>query len=208
MSRRYVFPLAVLLLFAMLAVPHSTARAFARSDEAALSCDGFSSSGPANAPFVFLAVSINYSGEWDYYTVVPVVDGRYTGHLSFPKQPEGTPIHYALWGALANVGINDPGAYDGDEWASTGGDNPDAIPCAAIPFAGPGLPSGFVLKTITCDVAVFDSPGGKPVGSNQVKAGQTWYVSPAAQTDGAGEDWIEIFVSGFTNGYVPSRCVN
>jgi hypothetical protein len=75
-------------------------------------------------------------------------------------------------------------------------------------FNGPELPEGFVLKTITCDVAVYDAPGGKPVGSNAIKGGQTWYVNPTPKKDAAGKSWTEIFVAGFTNGYVPTSCVH
>jgi hypothetical protein len=74
--------------------------------------------------------------------------------------------------------------------------------------AGPPIPSGFVLKTITCDVAVFDAPGGSPVGSNKIVGGQTWYVNPTPKKDAAGKSWTEVFVAGYTNGYVPTSCVH
>ncbi|MBX3083416.1 MAG: hypothetical protein KF716_17415 [Anaerolineae bacterium] len=74
-------------------------------------------------------------------------------------------------------------------------------------FAGRGIPDGFVLRTITCTVAVFDSPGGSAVGDNRVLGGQTWYVNPKATKTAAGESWTEIFVSGTTNGWIPTRCV-
>src|SRR5690606_35117126 len=34
------------------------------------------------------------------------------------------------------------------------------------------------LATIICDVAVFDTPGGIPVGGHRLLAGQTWFVKP------------------------------
>ena len=71
---------------------------------------------------------------------------------------------------------------------------------------GPGIPNGFVLRTITCDVAVYDSPAGNAVGGARIRAGQTWYVSPTTSAGSA--DWTEIFVGGFTNGYIPTACVN
>jgi hypothetical protein len=73
---------------------------------------------------------------------------------------------------------------------------------------GPAIPSGFVLKTLTCNVAVFDAPGGKPVGSNAITSGQTWYVNPTPKKDAAGKLWTEIFVAGYSNGYVPTSCVH
>jgi uncharacterized surface protein with fasciclin (FAS1) repeats len=83
------------------------------------------------------------------------------------------------------------------------------IPAASTTAArpGPGLPSGFELRFISCDVAVFDTPGGTPVGSNRILAGQTWYVNPTTKDDAAGRSWTEIFVSGTTNGWIPTDCV-
>jgi hypothetical protein len=83
--------------------------------------------------------------------------------------------------------------------------------CAGLPdgnFAGPGVPAGFVLKTITCNVAVYDAPGGKPVGSNAITSGQTWYVNPTPKKDAAGKSWTEVFVAGYSNGFVPTSCVH
>ncbi len=75
-------------------------------------------------------------------------------------------------------------------------------------FEGPGIPAGFVLKTITCNVAVYDAPGGKPVGTNAITGGQTWYVNPTPKNDAAGKSWTEIFVAGYNNGFVPTSCVH
>jgi hypothetical protein len=83
--------------------------------------------------------------------------------------------------------------------------------CDGLPngsFDGPGIPSGFVLKTITCNVAVYDAPGGKPVGDNAVTVGQTWYGNPKPKKDAAGKSWTGIFVAGYINGFVPTRCVH
>ncbi len=80
--------------------------------------------------------------------------------------------------------------------------------CSDPAFQGPPIPSGFVLKTITCDVPVYDAPGGKPVGSNAITAGQTWYVNPTPVKAPNGEQWTEIFVAGYSTGFVPTRCVH
>ena len=71
---------------------------------------------------------------------------------------------------------------------------------------GPSVPSGFVLRTITCNVAVYDAPGGSPVGSNMVTGGQTWFVNPTPAKDAAGKSWTEIFVGGFSDGFIPTSC--
>ena len=77
---------------------------------------------------------------------------------------------------------------------------------AVIP--GPPIPGSFVLHTITCTVAVFDSPGGNPVGSNVITGGQTWFVNPTPVLDKHGKSWTEVFVGGYINGYIPTSCVH
>jgi hypothetical protein len=74
------------------------------------------------------------------------------------------------------------------------------------PFSGPSVPKEFVLRTITCDVAVFDEPGGNPVGDNRIKQGQTWYVSNESVKDKNGKLWTAVFVSSFDIPYIPTEC--
>jgi hypothetical protein len=40
-----------------------------------------------------------------------------------------------------------------------------------------------------------------------VYAGQTWFVNPASKAGGDGQNYTEIFVGGWKNGYIPSVCV-
>jgi hypothetical protein len=77
----------------------------------------------------------------------------------------------------------------------------------AVSAPSPSVPDGFVLKTITCTTAVFNMPGGQPVGENRITAGQTWYISPEPQSDSSGKSWTEVFVSGYENAWVWSNCV-
>ncbi len=72
---------------------------------------------------------------------------------------------------------------------------------------GPYVPNGFVLRTITCTTAVFDVPGGQPVGDNMIQTGQTWYVNPVSVADAQGTAWTEIYVSGPMNAYIWTSCV-
>ena len=74
-------------------------------------------------------------------------------------------------------------------------------------FEGAYIPAGFVLRTINCDVAVYDSAGGSPVGSNAITSGQTWFVNATPVKAADGTLWTEIFVSGFNNGFIPTSCV-
>jgi hypothetical protein len=72
---------------------------------------------------------------------------------------------------------------------------------------GPIRPTDFVQKQITCDVAVFDEPGGRPVGQNRLKNGQVWYVNPNPVTARDGESWTAVFVSSNNLGFIPTKCV-
>ena len=82
---------------------------------------------------------------------------------------------------------------------TTGGGQP-------IPTATPV--GAFALRLIVCDTPVYDAPGGRPVGDNRVRAGQTWYVNPVPVRDAAGGLWTAINVSGSNLAYIPARCVS
>jgi hypothetical protein len=73
--------------------------------------------------------------------------------------------------------------------------------------AGAPIPAGFILRTINCDVAVFDSPDGHPVGDNRILSGQSWYVNPKSVKGPRGDSWTEIFVSSALNPFIPTKCV-
>lgn len=76
-----------------------------------------------------------------------------------------------------------------------------------LEFGGPAVPAGWVQKTITCDVAVFDQPGGNPVGSDRIKAGQVFYVNPTPKDAPDGESWSQVFVSSSPSPWIPTKCV-
>ena len=123
--------------------------------------------------------------------------GTYTFTIPFSTpQPDGTVIE------INEIHLHSSGGPDDYAIVAYG-----YYPCSEG-FAGRGIPAGFELRTITCDVAVFDKAAGQPVGDNRIKAGQTWYVNPETTTTAGGESWSEVFVSGLVNGWIPSRCVN
>jgi hypothetical protein len=78
---------------------------------------------------------------------------------------------------------------------------------AAATFQGYPIPSGFVLRTITCDTAVYDVAGGTPVSGAAITAGQTWFVNPTPVT-AAGRAWTEVFLAGPHNAFIPASCVS
>jgi len=79
---------------------------------------------------------------------------------------------------------------------------------AVIQFAGPAVPAGFVLRVITCNTPIYNTPGGTPVGSNAILAGQSWFVNPTSVKDRRGRRWTEVFAGGYSTGFVLTRCVS
>jgi len=74
---------------------------------------------------------------------------------------------------------------------------------------GPQVPGGFVLKQVTCTTPINIQPSGtQTAGSAVVVAGQRWYVSPTPIKDKTGKSWTELFDGGYSDGYIPTSCVN
>lgn len=125
--------------------------------------------------------------------------GSYGGTISFPEQPANSILYVDI--STYPLSATSFADWDLEQYAY------GFINCSNSGFSGPSVPSGAELKTITCDVAVFDEPGGQPVGDNRIKAGQTWYVLPGVKADAKGENWVQVFVSGFGLPWIPARCV-
>jgi hypothetical protein len=199
--KRFTFTLLALALVmvALVATP-TKVNAYADATNVALSCDTFSASGTTDQPYVTIYV-YNWATSDEYFIVVAANGGHYSGTLTFPGVPAGTFLNYEVWGSPNTyVHFGDPGYWDNDSYY-----NKD-INCTAG-FSGRGIPAGFVQHVISCDVAVFNGPGGTPVGENRIRAGQVWFVNPAAVNAADGKSWTEIFVSGTLNGWIPTSCV-
>ncbi|MBX3082667.1 MAG: hypothetical protein KF716_13600 [Anaerolineae bacterium] len=138
-------------------------------------------------------------------TVYISTSGGYVAQATFNSSPTSATVAYTF-PADQTTSLRFDWAFDG-----TGSFTPHTVTttihCGTDIYAGPPIPAGFVLRTITCDVAVFDAPGGQPVGDNRIKGGQTWYVNPKSVKAADGQAWTEIFVSGTPNGYIPTKCV-
>jgi hypothetical protein len=209
MFSRSVKLVAVLFVFALALglglQPASAAASFASS---AVTCSSFSATGTVTTTYVAVRVWNLTDGQSEgtaalidsYYNVgaptayIAATGGAFSFTVNFPEQNAGDVL-------VARIYATDSptfGAWDGLAFPQV------QVACG---FAGPNLPNGFVLKTLICNVAVYDAPAGKPVGGNAVTNGQTWFVNPTPKTGPDGQSWTEIFVAGYTNGFVPTRCV-
>jgi hypothetical protein len=183
---RFTFVFALLSVLVFTATPASADH---KSNPISVTCDAGTNTvtvtiqvfdgGVGNDPDQFIYINGNYVGFIDFADGIP--DGTYTGSATFPD---------AIVGAVVV-------ATDYGDSVST-----------SCGFGGPGIPAGFELHTISCDVAVFVEPGGSPVASGEaIRAGQTWYVNPKPVTGADGQSWTEIFVSSRINPFIPTKCV-
>jgi hypothetical protein len=201
--RRFAWLCGLLVLVSLVLVAPISAQATVT--EVVQTCNSFTATGTTDQPYIVVEVWswINEAANTyvDYiYVSVPVnPDGSFTFSSGFDAQPPNTVIYYWLWGSPTN----NVSGWDGKAWYDSG-----AVPC--VPAAeGPSIPAGFVLRTITCDVPVYNTAAGSPVaGGAAIKAGQTWYVNPTPVDGDDGRQWTELFAGGYSNGFIPTACVN
>ncbi|MBK9751510.1 MAG: hypothetical protein IPO91_32745 [Chloroflexi bacterium] len=162
------------------------------------SCSGLSATGTSNAPYVVLWVQgYNAAGDWlEYNQAFANPTGTYIIGFNFPAFETGSFLEYYVWGSPTS----DPNDWDAEDYFEL-----DTACTPTVP--GPSAPSSFVLHTITCDVPVYNAPGGEPISGATIRTGQTWYVSPTPVSGSDGESWTEIFNAGWTNGFIPTSCV-
>ncbi len=133
---------------------------------------------------------------WTNYSVTPGVPTRLS--MSFPAQASGTIINVMIFGGTTADAYNN---WDNQTFFN------DNIACTET-IPGPGIPSGFLLRTITCNTPVYNMAGGDPVGNgDKITAGQSWFVSPTVKKDAKGRSWTETFIGGISDGFIPSNCV-
>jgi hypothetical protein len=207
MKARLLVPCLILaLLFGMAVGP--TSASISPTFSLVVTFYGASSSSCGTGGHIGFSTSVTFGGGITHTQVATVTDGNGTVLFSQsgPDFSDGTYTAYGSFTFGATPTKNPISAtivFDGVTF--TGSADDPCLPPSG--FQGPPIPSGFVLKTITCNVAVYDAPGGKPVGSNAITSGQTWYVNPTPKMDAAGKSWTEVFVAGYTNGYVPTSCI-
>jgi len=203
---RLMLPLFIAVIGTIMLGQPDTAYAYAYETSFKLTCTGLLVSGTSGSPYigVIIRAGDNSAALVDsladegvpapYYTVT---DGKFSFSLNFPAQPEGTWFYVAVYSANAkSFGAQDSNPFIHHSLQCTNDNN------------APSIPSGFVLRTITCHTPVFNMPGGSALSSGErVTAGQTWFVSPNAVKDIKGRAWTEIFNSGWSNGFIPTACV-
>jgi hypothetical protein len=69
-------------------------------------------------------------------------------------------------------------------------------------------PPHFVTLKSTCNVPVYDKPGGNPLGNYEVKAGQIVAAGLIHHEDQNGKLWNQVMVDQGIVGYVWSVCID
>ncbi len=214
MRRRPVVSFTVVLLVLAVvfgvAVSPASASISPSSFSLVLTFYGASSSSCGTGGNIGFSTSVTFGGGISHTQVATVTDGKGTVlySQSGPDFADGTYGSYGGFAYGTAPWINPITAtvvYDGVTYTGKA-DNP-CLPPSGGPYLAAPVPSGFVLRTITCDVAVYSSAGGTPVGDNKVTAGQTWFVSTTPVQAADGQSWTEIFVAGLIDGFVPTSCV-
>lgn len=192
-----LFTAAVLVTAVIL--PQQQANAFAAASNASYGCSSLTASGTTDAPYVTLYA---YDGSNYYFTILASSGGTYAGTLSYPAYTEGTVLNFQIWGTLAiYTNFSDPNYWDGGSYVNV------SAACVNTSAGGPYVPAGWTQHWMTCSSAVFDAPGGNPIGSNAVWAGQSFYVNPETKTDASGKSWSQVFVSSAISPWIPTSCV-
>ena len=192
-----LFAILSALVIAVMGQPQS-AKAFATVSSYYTGCSTFHAAGTTDAPYVMLYVYSNTDSTELITQAFAVTGGSFDFTVTFAAQSAGEELNYEVWGSPSTDTANY--AWDGESYFYLDANCQDVL-------SGPPIPSNYVLRTITCDVALFATPAGSPVGDARVTAGQTWYVNPTPVKGSDGKSWTQIFVSSYTDPYIPTACV-
>lgn len=210
-SRSHLLLVLVLLVgLTVFAVPARHALANASFSSSQVTCSSFSASGTVTTTFVAVRVwnlskgqseggpalidsYFNVGAPTAYFAAGP--GGAFSFTVNFPDQPTGDVIVARIYATnTAAFGAWDHGTFPQVRVSCSQGN--EGVP----------VPAGFVLHTITCNTPVYDAPGGTPVSTDAVTAGQTWFVNPTP-TSAGGKSWTQIFLAGPNDAWIPSSCV-
>ncbi len=112
MKRTFQVAILALILTTFFATSALLVSADASVSTINLACDHLTASGSSDSPYATLYV-YNYDTDEEYFTVVPVSGGTFSGTLSFPAAPNGTLFDVQVWGSLNTYSdFNDPDYYD------------------------------------------------------------------------------------------------
>lgn len=142
-----------------------------------LSCNLLEAYGTATSPYTTLYI-YNATTNEEYFSVLPVTNGEWSGSVSFPEAPLGTLMFIQIWGSLAPYTdiFNDPNYWDGDEvWVY------EDVPCgvedepitSSCPFP---LPADSVLYNVPAGAPAYFNPDLQSGTNFSLPAG-TWKIS-------------------------------
>jgi hypothetical protein len=139
------------VILAVVALAPQPAHAVATVTWSVLNCDSFSAQGTSTAPYATIYAYNQLTGV-DYRVVVPVTGGAFSGMVTFPLVPPGTPFNVEVWGTInpSYTGYGDPGYWDGEDYYSA--DLASCVVTAVPALGGAGLAG---LGTLLALAGVF-----------------------------------------------------
>ncbi len=175
-----------------------TVEADAVVDSQFIGCEYAQFSGSSTSPYIYVYI-FNWDTAIEYVAVFPV-SGDFEIEVSYEQQADYASMYFQVYGS--SEGASEYGSWDNGAYFEIW-----EVNCQPEP-AGPGIPSGYVLRNIVCTTPVYNVPAGIPVGDGRVLAGQTFYASPTPVEAPDGSSWTRIFVSSYINPYIPTGCIN
>ncbi len=158
-------------------------------------CGSFHVTGTTNEDSVIIAIQNLDLGTLLVRQLKSTPDGTFDLTVPFVSQPKGATLRYDVFGVIG------PNLWDHESFF-------EVITSCITPIShgSPGIPAGFILKSIICDTPVYNTPAGTAVGDAHVDTGQTFFVNPIPVSSTDGQSWTEIYVSSTTNPYIPTIC--
>ncbi len=195
--KRIALWMSLSITFLLIASSALPVNAYASVSQYSTTCSSVWVTGTTNQPYVTLMVQDMETGAYVVDSAYPASRGTFTIEVTFPAFEEGHRLSYVVLGSPS------PDLWDTEAIFSL-----ENVACENNDVGlGHGVPNGFVLHTITCEVPVYNLPAGTPVTGATIRAGQTWFINPVPAAGSDGNQWTEVFAGGLINGFIPTSCV-
>ena len=111
-------PVPIVALVLVVGLSPRSAQASATVTTFDVTCTSFTASGTSTSPLVTIFAANETTNE-DYFVIVPVVAGSFTGTVNFPEAASGASFTLQVWGSLNTyTNIGDSGYWDNESFFS------------------------------------------------------------------------------------------
>lgn len=176
MNRARKFLLLVVILMTLFGASAMVANAEASLTLGSLSCNLLEANGTSTSPYTTLYI-YNYDTGLEYYSILPVTNGEWSGSVSFPEAPLGTLMYISVFGTLAPYSdFSDPNYWDGETFweidnVPRGVEDEPVTSSCKFP-----LPADSVLYNVPAGAPAYFNPDLQS-GTNFTLPAGTWKIS-------------------------------